>query len=127
MALGNGGAKKMTNDARSWLIQQMKGLILIGVLSLLLAICVNAFRKDRIPWVDQRRAVGAGDVLPHLPVYPAEDPIRWRYLGLPANQKVVLLSDAQADLLQLLEELLEIFHLVHLDVHLKALPATLLL
>ena len=107
MALGNGGAKKMTNDARSWLIQQMKGLILIGVLSLLLAICVNAFRKDRIPWVDQRRAVGAGDVLPHLPVYPAEDPIRWRYLGLPANQKVVPLSDAQGDLLVM--ELLNIY------------------
>jgi peroxiredoxin len=107
MALAAVGAKKMTNDARAWLIQQMKGLIVIGVVSLLLAICVNAFRKDRIPWVDWRRAVRAGDVLPHLPVYPAEDPIRWRYLGLPSNQKVVPLADAQADLLVM--ELLNVY------------------
>jgi peroxiredoxin len=97
----------MTNDSRAWLIQQMKGLIVIGVLSLLLAICVNAFRKDRIPWVDHRRALRAGDALPHLPVYPAEDPVRWRYLGLPPDQKVVPLSDARADLLVM--ELLNIY------------------
>ena len=97
----------MTNDSRAWLIQQAKGLIVIGVLSLLLAICVNAFRKDRIPWVDHRRALRAGDVLPHLPVYPAEDPVRWRYLGLPPDQKVVPLADAQADLLVM--ELLNIY------------------
>jgi peroxiredoxin len=97
----------MTNDSRAWLIQQMKGLIVIGVLSLLLAICVNAFRKDRIPWMDHRRALRAGDALPHLPVYPAEDPVRWRYLGLPPDQKVVPLSDARADLLVM--ELLNIY------------------
>jgi len=97
----------MTNDFRAWLIHELKGLILIGVLSLLLAICVNAFRKDRIPWVDHRRALTAGDVLPHLPVYPAEDPVRWRYLDLPPDQKVVPLSDAQADLLVM--ELLNIY------------------
>jgi len=97
----------MTNDSRAWLIQQMKGLIVIGVLSLLLAICVNAFRKDRIPWVDHRRALRAGDALPHLLVYPAEDPVRWRYLGLPPDQKVVPLSDARADLLVM--ELLNIY------------------
>ncbi len=107
MALGNGGAKKMTNDARSWLIQQMKGLILIGVLSLLLAICVNAFRKDRVPWVDHRRALRAGDSLPRLSVYPAKDPSRWRYLNLPREQKVVPIADAQADLLVI--ELLNIY------------------
>jgi peroxiredoxin len=97
----------MTNDSRAWLIQQMKGLIVIGVLSLLLAICVNAFRKDRIPWVDYRRALRAGDVFPHLPVYPAEHPARWRYLGLPPDQKVVPLTDARADLLVM--ELLNIY------------------
>jgi len=97
----------MTNDFRAWLIHELKGLILIGVLSLLLAICVNAFRKDGIPWVDHRRALTAGDVLPHLPVYPAEDPVRWRYLDLPPDQKVVPLSDAQADLLVM--ELLNIY------------------
>ena len=97
----------MTNDSRAWLIQQAKGLIVIGVLSLLLAICVNAFRKDRIPWVDHRRALRAGDALPHLPVYPAEDLVRWRYLGLPPDQKVVPLSDARADLLVM--ELLNIY------------------
>jgi peroxiredoxin len=107
MASATGRAKEMTNDSRTWLIHELKGLILIGVLSLLLAICVNAFRKDRIPWVDHRRTLRAGDVLPHLPVYPAEDPVRWRYLGLPPDQKVVPLSDAQADLLVM--ELLNIY------------------
>ena len=97
----------MTNDFRAWLIHELKGLILIGVLSLLLAICVNAFRKDGIPWVDYRRALRAGDILPDFPVYPAKDAFQRKYLGLPSDQKVVPVADAQADLLVM--ELLNIY------------------
>jgi len=107
MPLGIDGAKEMTNDFRAWLIHQLKGLILIGVLGLLLAICVNAYRKDRIPWVDHRRALRAGDILPYIPVYPAKDPFQRKYLGFPPEQKVVPIADAQADLLVI--ELLNVY------------------
>jgi peroxiredoxin len=97
----------VTDDSRAWLIQQLKGLILIGVLSLLLAIGVNAFRKDPIPWVDYRRPVRAGDLLPHLPMHPSKDASQRKYLGLPSNQQVVPIADAKADLLVI--ELLNIY------------------
>jgi len=89
----------MTGDSRAWLRHEVKGLILIGALSLLLAISVNAFRKDRIPWVDHRHTIRAGDVLPYFPVFPAQDPFPRKYLGLPPGQEVVPITSAQADLL----------------------------
>jgi peroxiredoxin len=89
----------MNDDSRAWLIQQLKGLVLIGALSLLLAISVNAFRRDGIPWVDTRRMMKAGDTLPHFPIPPPADPTVRKYLGLPSDKETTTISSVQADLL----------------------------
>jgi len=89
----------MVSDFRAWLAHELKGLILIAAMGLLLAICVNAFRKDRIPWVDHRRTLRAGDVLPYIPLYPTKDASHRKYLGLPPSQQVLPITDTQAELL----------------------------
>lgn len=89
----------MTREFRTWLVQQLKGLALIIGLSLLLAVSVNTFRKDSIPWIDARRSLEAGDTFPHFPVPSTIDRADLEYLGLPPDKEMSTISNIQADLL----------------------------
>jgi peroxiredoxin len=81
--------------------------MLIGAVSLTLAIGVNMFRNDPIPWVEKRRLLKPGDHFPYVPLSTAEIPEHRSYLGLPPDKDIVTIADVQTDLL--LIEVLNVF------------------
>ena len=94
-------------ETKRWFIHQINGLILIGVMSLLLAIGSNTFRKDPIPWTDKPRLLKAGDNFPYVPLPTTKMSGDLSYLGLPQDKEMVTIEDIQADLLVL--EVLNVF------------------
>jgi hypothetical protein len=97
----------MNTDTKTWLIYQLKGLILIGVMSLILSAGTNMFRMDPIPWVEKRRLLKAGDRFPYVPLSAPEVPGLQKYLGIPPGKEVVTIVDVQAELLVI--EVLNVF------------------
>lgn len=97
----------MNTQTRAWLIDQLKGLLVIAVISLALGIGVNAFRSNPIPWVEKRRILKAGDRFPYVPLSTTEIQGFQKYLGLPQGKEVVTIVDIQADIL--LIEVLNVF------------------
>ncbi len=94
-------------ETKRWLIHQINGLILIGIISFLLAIGTNSFRKDPVPWIDKPRLLKAGDNFPYVPLPTTKISGDINYLGLPQNKEMVTIEDIQADLLVL--EVLNVF------------------
>ena len=88
-------------ETKRWFIHQINGLILIVMMSLLLAIGSNTFRKDPIPWTDKPRLLKAGDNHPYIPLPTNKMVGDLSYLGLPQDKEMVTIEDVQADLLVL--------------------------
>ncbi len=89
----------MNAETRAWLINQLKGFILITFLSFILAAGTNIFRNDPLPWIEKRRLLKAGDRFPFVALPTAEIPRHLNYLGLPSDKEIVTIVDIQADLL----------------------------
>jgi len=88
-------------ETKRWFIDQLNAVILIGMLSLLLAIGTNTFRKEPIPWIDKPRILKAGDFFPYVPLPTTKMSGNLNYLGLPQDKEMVTIEDVQADLLVL--------------------------
>ena len=54
----------MNRDTKSWLHDQFIGLLVVGAISVALALSFNAFRSNGIPWVQDWDARMAGRTLP---------------------------------------------------------------
>ncbi len=97
----------ITLETKRWFIHQLNGLILIVIISFLLAIGTNFFRKAPVPWIDKPRLLKAGDNFPYVPLPITKMSGNLNYLGLPQDKEMVTIEDIQADLLVL--EVLNVF------------------
>lgn len=98
---------EMKTDTRKWLIYQLKGLTLIGVMSLILSVGTNMFRSNPLPWVEKRRLLKAGDRFPYADLSSFEIPAFKDYLGIPPGKGMITIGDIQAELLVI--EFLNVF------------------
>ncbi|SPD74621.1 hypothetical protein PITCH_A290005 [uncultured Desulfobacterium sp.] len=97
----------MNMETRAWLYHQFKGLVLITVISLILAVGTNIFRSDPVQWVEKRKFLKAGDRFPYVP-FPSSHVSGYKdYLGLPTDKEIITISDFKTDLL--LIEVLNVF------------------
>ena len=97
----------MKTQTRTWFISQIKGVILITGISLFLAFGANLLRSDRLPWLEKRRILKAGDRFPFVPLTTG-GLLQYRdYIGFPTTKEILTIADIQADLLVI--EVLNIF------------------